>query len=658
MNQPVTNQECLLEGEIFEGRFEILSLVSVGGVGAVYKARHTHMNKTVAIKVLLPSLGLDDADLLRFEQEARTASNLTHSNIVSIFDFGIATDGNAYLVMEYLDGCNLDDLIEQEGHLNPDLFHRIFSQVCDALHHAHRRGVVHRDIKPSNIMLIDTEETSCVVKLVDFGLAKLIAPELQQNLTHAGVAMGTPLYMSPEQCRGAQLDHRSDIYSLGCVMYAALTGKVPFLGDSAMNTLSKHLLDPPPPFSVSAPELNLPKSLEHVILKALQKDPEARQQSMIELRNDIANAIYPGNGAGMLTNVSEKEMIPSVPSLCAESASKAESKPSSQFRVASSLSHSADATTPVKPRTLSLPALSAILLVGSGVILLSVSSWYRIFSPKLSRVPTHNGSLETMEPPNSIKSNIVVYDRSAVQKSGSQKPASTPHVVSKVVSPSKQPALVKHSYNREANGLSTKEAAMRVASFEQEAVRELKDQDFRAARASYEACLQCQQSMYQHDDPRLFFTIGHILSCMEHDQFESQFASYLDQGLSIFNGKRPAVMHEVGRSREAPRIWATFGRACARTAQFFSGSSKDNYLSWAADFYYLALESCPDERKTAVATAYCWVLEARGNAADAAAVRQKYSLPPPVKVDMGPFGQNLALRQRRHWNPGRGIWQR
>ncbi len=282
-------------GQVFEGRFHILSVLGKGGAGVVYKAKQTHMDRLVAIKMLMSSMVPNDLSFLRFEQEARAAAALEHANIITIHDFGRSTTGHAYLVMEYLGGKSLDDLLKLDGRLGPDQFLQVFSQICDGLQHAHKRGIVHRDIKPSNIMLVDKDNAITVAKIVDFGLAKLTAQESEQHLTKTGMVMGTPLFMSPEQCRGAELDYRSDVYSLGCVMYAALTGQVPLKGDSTLNTLYKHMAESPQPFCVTAPELNLPPALEQVILKALEKDPKCRQQSMSELRNEISDAIYTRN---------------------------------------------------------------------------------------------------------------------------------------------------------------------------------------------------------------------------------------------------------------------------------------------------------------------------------------------------------------------------
>ncbi len=279
-------------GQLFEDRFEIISVLGRGGMGMVYKARQVHMDKIVAIKTVVQGTVFDDKSFLRFEQEARTAASLTHPNIISIFDFGRSKEqGFAYLVMEYISGKNLEDVIIESEALPPERFWRIFSQVCDGMQHAHNKGIIHRDLKPTNIMLCLQEENFDQVKIVDFGLAKLSRGQ-EQHLTQSGIVLGSPLFMSPEQGRGAELDHRSDIYSLACVMYSSLTGHVPLKGANSMATIYKHISDRPPFMSEVAPELNISPRLEEVVMRALEKDPALRPQSMDTFRDEIAEALH------------------------------------------------------------------------------------------------------------------------------------------------------------------------------------------------------------------------------------------------------------------------------------------------------------------------------------------------------------------------------
>ncbi len=277
-------------GQIFEGRFEILSVLGQGGMGMVYRARHTHMDKIVAMKTLVQGAVYDDISFLRFEQEARTAASLEHPNIITIYDFGRTKQGLAYLVMEYINGPTLEDVIVEIDSLPLPRFMRIFGQACEGMQHAHKKGIIHRDLKPSNLMLYDAEDFVDKVKIVDFGLAKL-AQDDTQKLTQSGMVMGSPLYMSPEQGRGDELDTRSDIYSLGCVMYVALSGHVPLKGNNSMATIYKHISDVPPLMSQVAPDIHIPRRLEQLVMRTLEKDPALRPQSMAELHYEMNEAI-------------------------------------------------------------------------------------------------------------------------------------------------------------------------------------------------------------------------------------------------------------------------------------------------------------------------------------------------------------------------------
>jgi serine/threonine protein kinase len=289
---PQLSESQLLQPEhIFEKKFRIVSTIGAGGVGVIYKAQHLHTKRMLAIKMLHSADLEQESEFLRFQQEAEAASHLNHKNIVTIHDFGVTSDDVAFLVMEYLDGPTLDQIIKTDGRISIERFMQIFPQVCAGLQHAHKKGIVHRDIKPSNLMIVDTEDEKDVVKIVDFGLAKPSQQDVEKHLTQTGIVLGTPLFMSPEQCRGRELDFRTDIYSLGCVMYAALTGKYPFEGESTMDTLYLHIAEPPPPFSQTVPELNLPHSLETVIFKALSKEPSQRPASMQELSQDLVAAL-------------------------------------------------------------------------------------------------------------------------------------------------------------------------------------------------------------------------------------------------------------------------------------------------------------------------------------------------------------------------------
>jgi serine/threonine protein kinase/tetratricopeptide (TPR) repeat protein len=274
-------------GDIFADRYEILSVIGDGGMGKVYKARHSLMKRIVAIKMLLPHFVSNPAALKRFQQEAQAASALNHPHILYVHDFGISKQGLPFLVMDYLEGVSLSALLQEEGQLDEKRAVPIFIQACSALAHAHQKGVIHRDIKPANIMLINYEGQSDYLKIVDFGIAKLMQPDGAEQLTHTGEVFGSPLYMSPEQCRGKELDARSDIYSLGCVLYRTVTGRALFGGRDAMECMYRQVNDQPVPFSELCPELGLSKKLEDAVLKAVAKEPGERYSSMSEFKDAL-----------------------------------------------------------------------------------------------------------------------------------------------------------------------------------------------------------------------------------------------------------------------------------------------------------------------------------------------------------------------------------
>ncbi len=278
-----------LVGTILENKYEILEKIGAGGMGAVYKARHQLMHRQVAIKMVLAQLSANSMTLKRFTQEARATSQLNHPNILTVFDFGISPSNQPYLVMDFLEGVNFAKVLEETRQIPVPRAIGIFLQVCAALGHAHQKGIVHRDLKPSNIMLIELDGQPDFVKVLDFGIAKVLSSVDGEtdNLTRTGEVFGSPLYMSPEQFRGKSMDARSDIYSLGCVMYRSLAGICPVTGKDVLECMYKHVNETIPPFSVTAPEAEIPERLEQIIMKALAKDPDERYATMNDLRADL-----------------------------------------------------------------------------------------------------------------------------------------------------------------------------------------------------------------------------------------------------------------------------------------------------------------------------------------------------------------------------------
>lgn len=272
--------------KLIDNRFEILAQIGSGGMGKVLKCLDTKMNKIVALKVLVD----DSTELFvaRFHQEAKSISRLKHPNIVEVMDFGRSDAGELYLVLDYLEGTDLADFIETNGPLAPQFGVMLFVQICDGLAHAHANGVLHRDIKPSNVILVTNEEQEVEVKLVDFGLAKLVAKD--QDLTRTGVGLGSPPYMSPEQADGKEIDHRSDIYSLGCLMFESLTGQQPFLSTNPLATMLLHIKNPAPKLSEKM-EGDVNQQLEQIVYKCMAKKPEDRFESASKLADELVDLI-------------------------------------------------------------------------------------------------------------------------------------------------------------------------------------------------------------------------------------------------------------------------------------------------------------------------------------------------------------------------------
>lgn len=281
-------------GRVLSERYELLELLGHGGMGAVYKARHVLMDRIVAVKMLLPDVVEDDPSMHdRFRREAKAAGKINHPNIVQLIDFGESPEG-AYIVIEYLHGKGLDQVLKEERQLDLNRAAHIFGQICDGVGKAHSKGIIHRDLKPSNVMLIDESGDHDFVKIVDFGLAKALDPsEESQRLTQTGEIFGSPIYMSPEQCLGHPPDPRTDIYAMGVLMYESLMGKVPILGSNVAETIARQMQETPKSFAEVRPDLDIHPSLEAVVMKALSKDPYDRQSSMQELKDELIDALLP-----------------------------------------------------------------------------------------------------------------------------------------------------------------------------------------------------------------------------------------------------------------------------------------------------------------------------------------------------------------------------
>lgn len=293
-----SNEGCVLQtsnehrflGEMLDQRYKIERIIGRGSMGTVYGAVQNKLERHVAIKMLNSRLLNDDSIIKRFQREAVLLSRLNHPHIVSVLDVGIAPSFQPYIVMEHVAGATLSDMLKVRKHIPVKHALTIATQVAYAIAHAHRRGIVHRDLKPSNIVVVSLDQQLVFAKVLDFGIAKMLSTEdsgdNMASITLTGEIVGTPIYMSPEQCIGKETDSRSDIYSLGVIMFQMLCGKVPLMGANRIETMSKHIAEKPPTFSAIGTDY-LPSRLESIVLRCLSKSPDDRYQTVEELIEDL-----------------------------------------------------------------------------------------------------------------------------------------------------------------------------------------------------------------------------------------------------------------------------------------------------------------------------------------------------------------------------------
>nr|HEX4316834.1 serine/threonine-protein kinase [Kofleriaceae bacterium] len=291
------------------GNYRLDKILGRGGMGTVYAGEHIYIKRPVAVKILHPQFARYQEAIHRFLREARAATSINHANIVDVTDFGILADGPVYFVMEFLDGKSLEDLIEKEGAVELHRALNIANQIALALDAAHAVGVIHRDLKPDNIMLLkrpgrrdlvrmqpnqtwitEREESYDFVKVLDFGIAKVLVQDELLAETVQGAVFGTPEYMSPEAARGEDVDHRADVYSLGVILFDMLCGRPPFEAPQSSEVLSMHIHQPPPSPREFAPHREITEMAERVILRAMSKDPNRRYQDMVAFRRDLQEA--------------------------------------------------------------------------------------------------------------------------------------------------------------------------------------------------------------------------------------------------------------------------------------------------------------------------------------------------------------------------------
>lgn len=278
--------ELSLVGKTINKKYRVVGFIGRGGMSVVYQAKNIHTDQYVALKLLRSHLISDDSSLQRFQREAKAVSSLSHKNIIRMFDFGLTEDEQPFLAVEFLTGFPLSQLIKESGPFDCSVAINWFCQIADALKEAHKQGIVHRDVKPSNIIVGTEIDGSETVRILDFGISKVLLEESgQSKLTQTGEIFGSPMYMSPEQCLGKALDGRSDIYSLGTLMYEVLSGTPPLVGENVLDTLNKQLSSDPVSLVECRPET--PESIDYVVMRCLMKEPSKRYQSAAELLSDL-----------------------------------------------------------------------------------------------------------------------------------------------------------------------------------------------------------------------------------------------------------------------------------------------------------------------------------------------------------------------------------
>lgn len=292
-------------GSEFAGRYLVEEQLGIGGMGCVYRVKDNRTGDTLALKVLQNSMLSDVAARRRFVREGRASLMLKHPHIVQVHEFSVAPDGLPYMTMEYLQGESLADILLKSGPLTLPRFITSFAQILSALSHAHELGIIHRDIKPSNIMFVPTNRGRENIKLVDFGVAKLISDSGgTQELTVLGEFIGSPCYMSPEQCEGNDVDNRADLYALGCVMYEALTGIRAFRAGNSLRIMHMQVHEMPQPFHKVVPDMQVPKWLDQLIFKTLAKNPNDRYENAHKLKIDLLDGRFRSQDEGTATHFS------------------------------------------------------------------------------------------------------------------------------------------------------------------------------------------------------------------------------------------------------------------------------------------------------------------------------------------------------------------
>jgi len=285
-------------GRTFLGRYEVTKLLGEGGMGRVYLAKQTDLGRQVVVKVMHDHIAADDKFRERFQRETLLMARFHHPFAVALFDASLNDPAGPCIVMEYVKGGNLEDLLKKARKMTPLRVGRIVGQLCEVLQAAHDENIIHRDLKPANLMVTEPDTPKERIKVMDFGLAKMIdGPARQVTDTTVDFAVGTPAYICPEQVRGEAMDHRGDLYSVGVMAYELLSGRTPFLGTSGMDVLLAHATDEPPTFAEIGLAGWVPAVVEAVIRRCLMKDPDDRQQSAKEFADEFAAALKEAKAA-------------------------------------------------------------------------------------------------------------------------------------------------------------------------------------------------------------------------------------------------------------------------------------------------------------------------------------------------------------------------
>jgi eukaryotic-like serine/threonine-protein kinase len=356
-------------GRVFLGRYEIQRLLGEGGMGKVYLARQTDLGRSVVVKVMHEHIANDPKFRERFQRETLLMARFLHPSAVTLYDANLNDPLGPCIVMEYVKGVNLETLLKKVGRMSPPRVERIISQLCDVLQAAHDEGIIHRDLKPANLMISDPDSPKERIKVMDFGLAKLVedGPSRKVTDTNVDFAVGTPGYIAPEQVRGEQMDHRGDLYSVGVMIYELLSGRLPFEGTNSMDVLLAHATEKPPTFAEIGVSTWIPRAVEELVQDLMAKDPEDRPQSARELAERFHTAIVDAqnradsrpvmSGIGARPTNSNSKIIPHASSteLIALEVPKTSSRTSSSFSAAATQTSYSSTTSAAIREQSSLP---------------------------------------------------------------------------------------------------------------------------------------------------------------------------------------------------------------------------------------------------------------------------------------------------------------